>query len=316
MTAGPVDQSSGQFTVHVPCSTSNLGAGFDALGMALSGPALRVRVRPCAGGLRIAELRGEGAAFLPRDKTNRVLAAACQAADWAGSNSDALSAELFIDNSIPLARGLGSSAAAALAGALLVDELLSGALGTKGALAVAVAMEGHPDNVVPALRGGAQVAILDAAGVVNSCPIRVGAPLAAALFIPDQPLSTERARGVLPAQVTLADAVFNLGRAALFAAALADGRCELLGEAMKDRLHQGPRTALMPWLPDLIAAAISAGAAGAALSGAGTTVCALSTPEKVAAVTEALAARASHLGLSGRAIAVEAAVPGARIERD
>ncbi len=301
--------------IHVPCSTSNLGAGFDALGVALGGPALRLRARPGGALLRLVSLAGEGADSLPRDATNRILVAAREAALFAGRDPASLAAELEVENDIPLARGLGSSAAAALAGALLADALLDGALGQRGVLAVAVALEGHPDNVVPCLLGGAQVAIRGQAGEVISCPITPGAPLAAALFVPDQPLATKAARAVLPAQVPLADAVFNLGRAALFAAALAQGRLKLLGEAMGDRLHQPARAALMPWLPALIAAAREAGAYGAALSGAGTTLCALVAPEKASEVVRALERRAAALGVPGRALAVDAAAPGARVER-
>ena len=258
------------FTVLVPCSTSNLGAGFDAVGIALSGPDLMVRVTPGGEGLRIARLSGEGADRLPPDSTNRVIDAAYRAAAAAGRSRQALAAELSIHSSIPLKRGLGSSAAAALAGGLLADALLGGAIGQEVLLRTAVEMEGHPDNVVPALRGGAQVSVRDADGKVLSCPIPIGAPLRAALYIPDQELATSAARAVLPAQVSLADAVHNLGRAALLVAALGAGRLELLAEAMDDRLHQPARAGLLPWLPPLLAAARKGGAFGAALSGAGT----------------------------------------------
>jgi homoserine kinase len=305
------------FEVHVPCSTSNLGAGFDALGLALGGLSLRVQVRPGGSGLRIADLHGEGRDALPRDERNRVIVAARAAAERAGRPLPAaLAAEIEVHNDIPLQRGLGSSAAAALAGALLADALLEGALGEQGALAVAVQMEGHPDNVVPALRGGAQVAVRDAAGAVLSCPVRMAVPLAAALFIPDQPLATAEARAVLPQRVTLQDAVHNLGRSALWVAALSAGRVELIAEAMRDRLHQPARSQLMPWLPELIEAALRAGAHGAALSGAGTTVCALCPPARAEQVAAALRSRAEALHLAGRALAVEAGAAGARVVRE
>src|SRR5207248_1862082 len=215
---------------------------------------------------------------LPPDWTNRGSHAADRAAAAAGRSRQALAAERSIRSSIPLKRGLGCSAAAALAGGLLADALLGGAIGQEVLLGTAVEMEGHPDNVVPALRGGAQVSVRDADGKVLSCPIPIGAPLRAALYIPDQELATSAARAVLPAQVSLADAVHNLGRAALLVGALQAGRLELLAEAMDDRLHQPSRSKLLPWLPSLIAAAREAGAAGAALSGAGTTVLALCAP--------------------------------------
>ncbi|TMA16368.1 MAG: homoserine kinase, partial [Deltaproteobacteria bacterium] len=206
-----------------------------------------------------------------------------------------------------------SSAAAALAGALLADRLLDGAIGEERALGVAVRLEGHPDNVVPSLRGGAQVAVLDASGRVVSCPVALGAPLRAALFIPDEELATSAARAVLPQTVKLGDAVYNLGRAALLVAALQAGRLDLLGEAMDDRLHQPARAGLLPWLPPLLAAARKGGAFGAALSGAGTTVCALCSASAAREVARAMMDAAASLGVAGRAEVVDVAVPGARV---
>jgi homoserine kinase len=301
------------FTVVVPCSTSNLGSGFDAVGIALGGPDLLVRVDPRPGGLRIVRLSGEGEARLPRDASNRVVQAAHLAAQAAGRQPEDLGAEIEVHSSIPLRRGLGSSAAAALAGALLADRLLDGAVGTDRALEIAVRLEGHPDNVVPAVRGGAQVAVLDSSGGVVSCPVQLGAPLRAALFIPEQELATSAARAVLPQTVKLGDAVHNLGRAALLVAALQAGRLDLLREAMDDRLHQPARATLLPWLPALLGAAREAGAAGAALSGAGTTVLALCAPGTAHDVARAMEDAARSRGMQGRREVVDVAVPGARV---
>jgi homoserine kinase len=301
------------FTVLVPCTTSNLGAGFDAIGIALSGPDLMIRVVPGGQGLRILRLSGEGADRLPPDATNRVIQAARQVVQDAGRDPSQLAAELSIHSSIPLKRGLGSSAAAALAGALLADALLEGGVGQVQVLRTVVAMEGHPDNVVPALFGGAQVSVRDANGHILSCPIEIRAPLRAALYIPDQELATSAARAVLPKQVPLGDAVYNLARSALLVAALSEGRVDLLGEAMEDRLHQPARSGLLPWLPALLAAAKKAGARGAALSGAGTTVCALCNTESVRDVARAMMDAAAGLGVAGRSEVVDVAVPGARV---
>ncbi len=320
------------FTIIAPCSTSNLGAGFDALGVALGGPRLAIRCTPGGPDLRIVALSGEGASSLSRGSDNRILVAARAAAERIGVPFESLRGELSIDNTIPLARGLGSSAAAAVGGAILAEALaarlggdalhsndLAGASATAfndtRVLATALALEGHPDNVIASLRGGAQVAVLDAQGVVRACPLKIAAPLRAAIFIPDQELRTSEARAVIPRTVPLSDAVFNLGRAALFVAALGAGERDLLGEAMTDRLHQPARSTLMPWLPHLIEAARSAGAYGAALSGAGTTVFALVPPEASERVVEALRARAAELSVPGRALSVDAFAAGARIEQ-
>ncbi|MCA1826662.1 MAG: homoserine kinase [Myxococcales bacterium] len=301
------------FTVMVPCSTSNLGPGFDAIGVALGGPDLMVRVSPGEGRLRITHFSGEGVDRVPLDATNRVIQAAQHAAVEAGCDPTLMNADLEVHSSIPLKRGLGSSAAAALAGALVADRLFDGAIGEGGVLSTAVEMEGHPDNVVASLRGGAQVSIRDAEGNVISCSVPIKRPLRAALYIPDQELATSAARAVLPATVPLEDAVFNLGRSALIVAALAQGEYEMLSEAMEDKLHQPARSGLLPWLPALLEAARKGGALGAALSGAGTTVCALCTPDKARDVATAMMAAATSLGVGGRSEVVEAAVPGARV---
>ena len=301
------------FTVMVPCSTSNLGPGFDAIGMALGGPDLMVRVTPGTDRLRITRFVGEGADRVPLDATNRVIQAAQHAAVEAGKDPTLLMAELEVHSSIPLKRGLGSSAAAALAGAMVADRLLDGAIGETGVLRTAVEMEGHPDNVVASLRGGTQVSIRDSEGLVFSCPIAIKQPLRVALYIPDQELATSAARAVLPKTVSMEDAVHNLGRTALFVAALAQGQYDLLREAMQDRLHQTPRAGLLPWLPALLEAAIKGGALGAALSGAGTTVCALCTPDRARDVATAMLDAAAHLRIEGRAEVADAGVPGARI---
>ena len=303
------------FEILVPCSTSNLGAGFDAIGIALGGPTVRASWTASDAPLRIVELRGEGKDALPKDATNRLLVAAAKAATFAGRDPADLEGDLIVETTIPLSRGLGSSASAAVAGAMVADELLGGPLGPAGVLAVAVGMEGHPDNVVPTLFGGAQVAIRDAFGAVKTCPIRTIGRLYAALFIPDQPLATSEARAVLPREVSMADAVHNLGRAALFVAALGQGRLDLVADAMADKLHQPARTKLMPWLPALISAAKAAGAHGSALSGAGTTVFALCSQPQAAGVAAAMEKAAAGLGVAGRSMAVEAAVSGARVIR-
>ena len=222
------------FTVLVPCSTSNLGSGFDALGMALSGPDLMVRATPGGERLRITRFSGEGGDRLPLDATNRIIQAAHRAAVEAGRDPATLAADLEVHSSIPLKRGLGSSAAAALAGALVADHLLGGAVGEAGVMRTAVEMEGHPDNVVPSLRGGAQVSVRDAEGRVIACPIPFKVSLRAALYVPDQELATPAARAVLPREVPIEDAVYNLGRSALLVTERADRNLLLSARNLPD----------------------------------------------------------------------------------
>ena len=301
------------FTLVVPCSTSNLGAGFDALGIALGGPDLLVRFTPGGTGLRIARLSGEGAQTLPKDSSNRIIVAARAAAVAAGNDPDALAGDLEVHTAIPLKRGLGSSAAAAVAGAMLAERIRTEWVDLERVISVAVGLEGHPDNVIPCVRGGAQVAVTTEGGRVLSCPIKLSLSLRAAIFIPDVELSTEAARAVISKTVSLKDAVFNLGRSALFVAALTQGRYDLLAEAMEDKLHQDARGTLLPWLAGALAAARAAGAYGASLSGAGSTVVALCAPESVREVAAAMRDYALAQGVTGRAETVDVGVPGARV---
>ncbi|HSI05132.1 MAG: homoserine kinase [Myxococcota bacterium] len=300
--------------VVVPCSSGNLGSGFDALGVALDARAITISAQPYDGPLMIAELTGEGAAELPRDATNRIVVAASLAARSVGKTVEDLRARLSIDSSIPLARGMGSSASAAVAGAMLADALLGGAIGRAGALDVAAELEGHCDNVAPALNGGFQVS-LKTGGRCFASAVPVNGELGAALYIPEQPLTTKEARSVLSAQVSMEDAVFNLARSAMTVAALARGDFALLRESLADRLHQPARTKLMPWLPKLIEAALAGGAYGAALSGAGTTVCALCAPDRADAVAAAMRERARSLGLPGVAITSGISPSGTTVTR-
>jgi homoserine kinase len=257
--------------VTVPASSANLGPGFDCLGLALS-LYHRVEVREEEGeGLELRVL-GEGAGALPPDRTNPV----CQAMDRVLVAAGYRPGRLVLECSsqIPLARGLGSSAAACLAG-LAAGTWLSGReLVPERLLELAMAIEGHADNVVPSLVGGFTVVAMEGDRVRYA---RLDPPpdLEAAAAVPDFDLLTERSRAVLPAQVSFADAVDNLGRVALLTAALTGNRLELLRTAMQDRLHQPYRAPLVPGLEEVRRAALGAGAWGAALSGAGPTVLAL-----------------------------------------
>ena len=154
-------------------------------------------------------------------------------------------ARIEIQTEVPLARGLGSSAAALVAGIVAGNELLGRPLNGAEVLDLAAYEEGHPDNVAPALLGGIVVATLDKLGTHH---VRLDPPphLGVTVLIPDFELSTSKARGVLPGEYSRADAVHALSHAALLAAALAQGRLELLPHAVQDRLHQSYRASAMP----------------------------------------------------------------------
>jgi homoserine kinase len=177
---------------------------------------------------------------------------------------------------IPIARGLGASAIARVGGALAANALLHGALDRERLLVVATELEGHADNVAPAMFGGLQVSAVDGQDV-HHVGVSLPAGLHAVLFVPELRMPTRESRKLLPAQLTRADAVHNTSRAALLVAAMAAGRFNLLDAATQDRLHQKPRSKMFPAMFAIFEAAKAAGAHCAYLSGGGSTICALAT---------------------------------------
>ncbi len=286
-------------TLAVPASTSNLGPGFDTLGLALdlcNEVTLRVgRIGDTSGVDRIS---GAGADSLATDESNLVLRAATALYRRLGQTPPPLRATLH--NRIPLARGLGSSGAAAIGGLMAANILTGEHLDHADLLALATDLEGHPDNVAPALMGGLVIsALADSHDGRRILTHRLPPPPAAiALCIPDQPLATEAARRVLPQRVPLGTAVHNLSRVALLVAALATGDYTHLRQAMDDRLHQPPRATIFPPLAPVMAAALTAGAAGACLSGAGSTLLAI-VPEGTGAAHSVAAAMVGACAAAG-----------------
>ncbi|MBD7919561.1 homoserine kinase [Cellulomonas sp. Sa3CUA2] len=263
--------------VRVPATSANLGPGFDALGIAL-GLHDELDVRALGTDDVRVEVQGEGAGTVPCDETHLVVRALRLALDHVGAPQTGL--HLVCRNRVPHGRGLGSSAAAVVAGILAARGLVSepDALDDDVALALATQLEGHPDNAAPALLGGLTVAWTDepaagSAAAVRAARLAVHPDLAPVAIIPPGQLSTHAARGVLPAQVPHADAAWQAGRAALLVEALGR-RPDLLLAATGDRLHQGYRRQVMPASLALVDALRARGVA-ATVSGAGPTVLAL-----------------------------------------
>lgn len=296
-------------TVRAPASSANLGPGFDSLGLSL--PLFTtLRVTPQA----VTEVVPLGAELesTPADTSNYVYRAMELAARRAGRPLPP--ARVEIRTEVPLARGLGSSAAALIAGIVAGNELLGGPLNMEAVLDVAAREEGHPDNVAPALFGGIVVATLDKLGTHY---VRLDPPahLGVTVLIPDFELSTSKARAVLPKEYSRADAVHALSHAALLAAALAQGRLDLLRHAMQDYIHQIWRAPLVPGLSDILEQAHRHGALGAALSGAGPTVlCFHDTREETGRLHAYLHGVMNKSGLSGRVLDLAIETGGTVVE--
>jgi homoserine kinase len=301
--------------VEVPASSANLGAGYDCLGVALAMTnRIELEVRVWSRGEIELTVDGEGRNELTEDRENRFVQGLEAALRLAlGELPEGVGWRIGMRNQIPLSRGLGSSAAATVGGVLAGNALAGEPLSIQELLRLATQIEEHPDNAAAALLGGFVVSASTAAGVEA---IRFDAPreLRSVLFIPDLRLSTREMRAALPANVPLSDAVANLAAVAVGVAGLATGRFEMLGRLTVDRLHEPYRAAVYPQLPGMVAAAREAGALGACLSGAGSTIIAFADSVAAAATLEgAFVEVAARLDLAGRVRTVELRNAGALI---
>lgn len=266
----PLNSTMPTYHIRVPATTANLGPGFDCLGMALE---LYNRFRFSLSDRPHVTVSGQGADRLRGNKRNLVYRAAERYFEALGKKAPPMTVDCH--NEVPLARGLGSSSAA-IVGGLLGASAVSGeeTPNYESIWKLAVEMEGHPDNVTPALFGGCQVVVQDEGELVRSwVPLPEG--LRAVLYIPDSPMPTARARDILVPQISREDAVYNIGRVAMLVNSLATGDVEKLGVATRDRLHQPQRGELLPAMRLLFQAASAGGALGVFLSGAGSTILAL-----------------------------------------
>lgn len=257
--------------VRIPASTANLGPGFDVLGLAL-GLYNTIEVEAIPQGFELT-VEGEGADRLRQvGERSLVLRAALATFAYLGVTAPGL--RIHLKNEIPLKRGLGSSGTACVGGVLAAAELSGRALSPHEILRLALPLEGHPDNITPSLVGGLTATCLRGEEV-RYVKIPIPQAIRVVAVIPERELSTAEARRALPSQVPLADAVYNVGRAALLVAAMVAGELNLLDEATRDRLHQPYRAKLLPGMEEVFEAARRAGAFAAFLSGAGSTVVAL-----------------------------------------
>lgn len=299
--------------VEVPATTANLGAGFDALGLALDLTNVLEFTVTDTPGVRVY-IDGPGAGSLPRDESHLAVQAAWRFFDEVQTQRP-LGLTVHQHIGVPLAGGLGSSATAVVGGILAAAALSEAEWDMDRLLEVASSIEGHPDNVAPALLGGLVVSVRQESGKVCaiSVPVNEAWAPAAVLAVPDFELKTADARAVLQPTVPLADAVYNVGRAALFVAAAAAGRTECLSVCMADRLHQAQRSRLIPGLDAVFEAAQSAGALGVALSGAGPTVVALTQPALAETVGDAMARAFAEAGVFAQIIHTTPRYDGATV---
>ena len=270
-----------RFTVRTPASSANLGPGFDALGLALD--LWNEAVIDTEGPAGEITLEGSETALLD-GRENLTLTAMQRLADEVGMALPGFS--LVVRTDVPVARGLGSSAAALVAGLVAANRLLGTPLTVSELYSIAWQMEGHGDNVGATLYGGAVLAVPEVPDPIQL--LSHGSPdLCVIVFIPEATGLTRAARAALPPTVPHADAAFNIAASGGLVLGLHTGDTRLISAGMHDRLHEPYRARLFPHLEAMTAAARNAGALGACLSGAGPSILALCTPETCASVTDA-----------------------------
>jgi len=250
----------------VPGSTSNLGPGFDVLGLALK---IYLTVTVAEADKSEIECVGEGAQDLPRDASNLIMRAIAKSFERAGKAVPPL--KLRVDNEIPLTRGLGSSGAATIAGLLCGNRLAQAGLDETTLITLATTMEGHPENAASSLLGGLTVNCVTNDQIISK-RVEADPELLAVLLIPEAGVSTRAARRVLPATISYQHAVFNLQRCASLTRALIARDYSSLRALMQDKLHQPFRSNLVPHYADFEKCAYENGALGFCISGSGSTV--------------------------------------------
>jgi len=298
--------------VKAPATTANMGPGYDCLGLALDvWNTLEVEV--INSGEPVVEVAGEGAGELGSGRDNLVHQAMEFLFQDAGEDMPVV--RISCENAIPLARGMGSSAAAIAGGLVAANALCSQDYMANDLLEMAATIEGHPDNVAAAVLGGMQLVIMDQTEEgrrLYTVPVNVPPELHAVVFVPQVRISTEDARAVLPEKVSVDDAVHNMGRVGLLVAAMATNHPEYLTVATQDRLHQPYRQPLFPAMKVIFQAALDAGAMGVFLSGSGSTVLALTKGREMTVAYE-MAEAARQASVEGNVSVTQPTVRGAHL---
>ena len=323
-------------TVTVPATTANLGPGFDCIGAALSlyNRFQFSRLEPSATEKLKITVTGQEAAKVKIDDSNLAYQAFIKLYGYLNQSPPPVA--IHIDMQVPLARGLGSSATAIVGGLVGANELAGKPLSQVEVMQLAIELEGHPDNVVPALLGGCRLAASNAppqpplskGGLRESPPLAKGGQgggswqicdipwhpdIVPVVAIPDFELSTAEARKVLPADYSKADAIFNAAHLGLLVRALESGNENWLRCALQDKIHQPYRQSLIRGYEAVQQAAMNAGACGMVISGAGPTLLALTEATTADAVVREMAAAWGEFGVKADVRAIGLDTQGAQI---
>ncbi len=277
--------------ITVPASSANLGAGFDALGLALT--LYNTVWMEEADGCHIESVDGSD---IPIDESNMIYQTAKGLYERCGHPFRGL--HILQENHIPMTRGLGSSSACLVAGLLGANTLMGSPLSRGDLLDIAAQLEGHPDNVAPAMLGGLVTSVIDG-GKVHSVSVPVSDRTRFAVFVPDFELKTSEARAALPTVVTRDDSVYNLSRAALMTASLFSGSLENLRFGVQDRLHQPYRFPMIAGAERIFFEAYELGAYAVCISGAGPSILAIVDTASAETFAASASERLRTVGLDG-----------------
>lgn len=294
-----------KFKVSVPASTSNLGPGFDALGLALT-LYNNFIVEPSES--YSVEIEGEGKETLPKDEKNLFLRAYRSTMEYLGLKQPI---KVKLVNRIPLGRGLGSSATAIVGGIITAEKLSKKNLSLPEVIDVAFKFEPHPDNVLPAYTGGFVVAATN--GDLSYIKLDFPEELKVVIVVPELFLSTEDSRAVLPKNYDRKDVTFNIQRVALLLGALQKKDFKLLKEAVKDRIHQPYRCDLIPSFWEVLSEGYKAGAYAVYLSGAGSCIGALAD-NNFDEIGKSMCNVFDSLGIDSKYLILDVDTEGARID--
>jgi len=299
-------------TIAVPATTANLGPGFDCLGAALNlYNHFTFSILPDSEPDFLITVTGTEADRVSRDETNLLYQSFLKFYQHLGQTPPKTKMEIQLG--VPLARGLGSSATAIVGGLMGANLLANKPLSLSEILDLAIAIEGHPDNVAPALLGNCQLSVKDDEKW-QITPLNWHSELVPVLAIPDFELSTEMARSVLPQHYSRADAIFNVAHIALLVKAIESGQGDLVRIAMEDKIHQPYRQSLIPGYAAVKAAALEAGAYSLVISGAGPTLLAIAPIEKAPTVATTIQQVWQTEGIKAETKVLELDLWGARVK--
>ena len=298
--------------IRVPATTANLGPGFDCLGLALK-LYLNLEIEEIEKGF-VIEYRGEGAEKFSVKKKEDTLIWKSMNLALKRTHEDIhkKGLEIRVFNEIPITRGLGSSASAIIGGIVGAARLYKVDLTNREMLELALSLEGHMDNIAPALIGGLTLAYKTGREEIRWARIKTPLDLRIVVVIPEFTLNTKEMRKVLPQKVALSEAIFNLSRSALLVNALQNSDWEVLAEAMEDRLHQPYRAPFIPGIEDMFSHIKETGLAGVALSGSGPSVVSLTKKGREEEISKIMKRAFLKAGITCRVLVLEADLEGTK----